>query len=252
MKLASDEVCLHFSYPEKITDPGLLRQYKSLLSELELLQMSRFHFPRHQHQYLITRALVRSSLSIYYHTEPDEWEFGKNRFGKPEISCPDRQSKIGFNLSHTHGLILCGIVRNFQIGVDIENQLRPTFLDYETLSRHFSVQETQALLKLPAKQRKQRFFDLWTLKESYIKARGHGLSIPLDKFSFKFKNNVLSDFSIHPDLNDDASNWQFWRIPMDEKYRIAVAIKGGNHAIGIRAINSVPLQSNKPTSLAFL
>jgi 4'-phosphopantetheinyl transferase len=37
---------------------------------------------------------------------------------------------------------------------------------------------------LPESPQRQRFFELWTLKESDVKSRGMGLSIPLNKFPF--------------------------------------------------------------------
>lgn len=76
-------------------------------------------------------------------------------------------------------------------GVDVEDLKRSTNTAYEDICRYFSTREIEDLLELPEKQKKQRFFDYWTLKESYIKARGMGLSIPLDKFSFLFKHDSL-------------------------------------------------------------
>jgi len=246
------EIHLYFSYPDHISDSGLLRQYKSLLSEDELENMNRFHFARHRHQYLITRALVRTCLSAYYPVEPADWTFSKNNFGKPWISHPDRQLPIRFNLSHTNGLVMCGVVQDYEIGVDVEDIERPTNTAYEDICRYFSTRETADLLELPEQQQKQRFFDYWTLKESYIKALGMGLSIPLDKFSFLFKHDKLTGFSIHPDLKDNADSWQFWRVSLDTKYRVAVAVKGGSNNFKLIAFNSVPLRSGDPIPLNLL
>jgi len=252
MSLASDEVHLHFAYPGRITDPGLLRRYQSLLSGDELVQMSHFFSDRHRHQYLVTRALVRTTLSAYYQVEPAEWKFTHNPFGKPGVTYPDQQLPIRFNLSHTNGLVMCGVVRGYDIGVDVEDLQRSTHSTYESLSRYFSKREIEDLLELPVTQKKQRFFDYWTLKESYIKARGMGLSIPLHKFSFLFQGNRLSEFSIHPDLNDSARSWRFWRTQIDGRYLIAVATKSTDNDLVLSAVNSVPLQNSKPIPLVFL
>ena len=252
MTLTQHEVHLYFSFPGQISDPGLLERYESLLSGDERSQMARFHFARHRHQYLVTRALIRTSLSAYYPVDPADWRFSKNGFGKPEISHPDSTLPIRFNLSHTDGLIICGIARDYDIGVDVEDIQRTTRAAFNSLSSYFSSQEIEALGKLPPEQQKQRFFDYWTLKESYIKARGAGFSIPLHKFGFQFQANTLSGFNIHQDLEDDAGNWQFWRLPMTERYLVAVAINSANSDFSLSGIHSVPLQSHESMALIFL
>lgn len=252
MKLPGNAIHLYFSYPEQITSPALLRRYESLMTGDEISQMSRFYYSGHRHQYLVTRALIRTSLSAYHQVEPAEWRFGKNSYGKPRISHPGVDSAVCFNLSHTRGLIICGIVRNWNIGVDVEDTQRSTQSALSSLSSYFSMREIEDLGKLPKEQQKQRFFDYWTLKESYIKARGMGLAIPLDKFSFQFKTDRLEGFHIHPELEDDADNWQFWRMRMARRYRIAVAVNSGQNDFELHAYNAVPLQKNEPFQPTFL
>lgn len=251
MELQGNEVQLHFSFPGKISDPGLLQRYESLLTEVELTQMTRLYYARHRHQYLITRALIRTTLSSYFPVEPAAWRFDKNGYGKPIIGLPDRIGPVSFNLSHCEGLILCGITRDHDIGVDVEDTQRSTIAAFDRLSRYFSPSEIKDLAQLPGDIRKKRFFDYWTLKESYIKARGTGLAIPLGKFSFQFRADSLHGFEIHPDLKDDASNWQFWRIPIAGRYLGAVAINSIN-TFRVRAFDSVPLKGSEPLPLTFL
>jgi 4'-phosphopantetheinyl transferase len=248
----SNDIHLYFSYPEHISDPGLLCCYESLLSADERARMARFHFARNRHQYLVTRALIRTSLSAYYPIEPAAWQFGKNRYGKPEISYPDANLTIRFNLSHTLGLTVCAIAHHHDIGVDVEDSQRSTRASFSSLGSYFTEQEIEDLGKVSEDQQQQRFFDYWTLKESYIKARGGGLSIPLSKFSFRFQANKLMGFSVHPDLQDDAECWQFWRIPLADRYRIALAIKSKDTDFKVTAVNSVPLQGNVTAPLTFL
>lgn len=246
MELPDNEIHLYFSYSEQISDPALLHRYESLLTDDERTQMSRLYFARHRHQFLITRTLLRTSLSSYLQVEPADWRFGKNAYGKPEIIFPEISCPVRFNLSHCEGVVLCGIVRDHDIGVDVEDTQRSTSAALDSLSSYFSESEIAGLARLPEDQQKQRFFDYWTLKEAYIKARGLGLAIPLSKFSFQFEADRLSGFETHPDLEDDAANWQFWRLPMAERYRIAVAVHSGNVDFRLNAFNTVPLQSNDP------
>ncbi len=138
MDLPGNEIHLYFSFPEKITEPSLLLAYKSLLTNDELTQMSRLYFARHRHQFLITRALIRTTLSHYFQVEPADWRFGKNTYGKPEISFPENIGPVHFNLSHCEGLILCGITRDHDIGVDVEDAQRSTQTAFDNLSSYFS------------------------------------------------------------------------------------------------------------------
>ena len=243
MELPNNEIHLYFTFPGQISDQELLEQYKSLLTGDELIRMSRLYYARHRHEYLITRALIRTSLSKYFEVEPADWRFGKNGYGKPEISFPDKPWPIRFNLSHCNGLIMCGIARDHDIGVDVEDAQRSTRAAFDSLSSYFSIEEIADMSGLPPDQQKQRFFDYWTLKESYIKARGMGLAIPLSKFSFQFKAGRLDGFETHPDLKDNAANWQFWRIPMAGRYRVAVAVNSGSADFRLHGFNVVPLQN---------
>lgn len=251
MELPVNEVHLYFSQPEQVSDPALLSRYESLLTDDELTQMSRLYFARHRHQYLITRALIRTTLSTYFPVEPADWRFGKNGYGKPEIIDPDNLWPVCFNLSHCDGLIICGITRDHDIGVDVEDTQRSTIAAFDRLSSYFSRSEIADLTQLSPEKQKHRFFDYWTLKESYIKARGMGLAIPLSKFSFRFEADRLVGFTLHPTLGNDANNWQFQQISMTQRYRIALALNTDSDC-EVKGFNAVPLQSIKPEVLSFL
>ena len=121
MGLPGNEIHLYFSFPGEISGPALLQQYRALLTDDELAQMSRLYFSRNRQQFLITRALVRTTLSIYFNVEPAEWRFGKNGYGKPEIIHPTHSWPTSCILSHCDGLVLCGVSRDHDIGVDAED-----------------------------------------------------------------------------------------------------------------------------------
>ncbi|MGB5290203.1 MAG: 4'-phosphopantetheinyl transferase superfamily protein [Lysobacterales bacterium] len=251
MELPGNEVHLYFSQPEQIADPELLARYETLLTGDERTQMSRLYFARHRQQYLITRALIRTTLSSYFPVEPADWRFGKNGYGKPEITYPDTSWAVRFNLSHCDGLVLCGITREHDIGVDVEDVQRSTGAAFDRLSSYFSAPEIAELAQLPPEQQKQRFFDYWTLKESYIKARGMGLAIPLSKFTFRFVAGRLDGFELHPELGDDANKWQFRRISMIHRYRLALALNTDTD-FKVKGFNTIPLQGCFSETLNFL
>lgn len=249
MKLGKNDIHLYFVRPASIKDTRLLLKYQSLLSDDEQKQMTRFYFEHHCHQFLVTRALIRTSLSNYFDVRPDNWVFTNNAYGKPQITHPEIDEAIRFNISHADGLIMCGFTRHFDIGVDVENSQRATQAAFSRLSSYFSEHEIKCLSNLPSEHQKQRFFDYWTLKEAYIKARGKGLAIPLRKFSFHFENNSFDHFSVDDDLNDKAENWQFWQFNAVQNYKIAVAVNSGDTQFNISAYKCVPLDSTNSCAL---
>jgi len=73
----------------------------------------------------------------------------------------------------------------------------------------FSPLEMAEFQQLQGRERLDRAVSLWTLKESYIKARGMGLSLPLKKFSFLFSEPEGIRLHLDPSLGDDARRWRF-------------------------------------------
>ena len=104
---------------------------------------------------------------------------------------------VRFNLSHTDGLAVCAVVLKHDIGVDVEHRQRRVVSE-NIARRFFSPSEVREFESLPERMQQDRFFQYWTLKESYIKARGMGLSIPLEKFSFHLLKNKPIRISFDP------------------------------------------------------
>lgn len=223
LELSSGTIHLSLAFPDEITDEQLLLSYERLLNEDEKNRWQRFYFAKHRHQYLVTRALIRSTLSHYVDIDPKDWRFSVNEYGKPEIKRGFIDQPIRFNLSHTDGLIICAIVLNDDIGVDCENIQKKHPL---SIAEHcFSKQEIHALNQLPEHQQPQRFLEYWTLKEAYIKAKGMGLSLPLDQFSFILRENRRVEIAFEPCLQDNPQHWQFWQLTPSEHHIAAVSIK---------------------------
>jgi 4'-phosphopantetheinyl transferase len=121
--------------------------------------------------------------------------------------------------------VACALARGGRVGVDVE-RLRATS-DILDLARHcFAPSEARAITVLPAADRVGRFTDLWTLKESYIKAIGSGLSVPLDRFAFDVSRNRELRFS----AEDDVSAWHFVLAAPTPSTRLAVAFEGGKES----------------------
>ncbi len=228
-------------YPDSVTDPALLDAYHDLLTPQERVQQQRFHFEKGRHEYLITRALVRTTLSRYVKVDPHVWCFESNAYGRPAIAFPQGIMPLCFNLSHTDGLIVCVVALDRECGIDVEDTGRGG-MTVEIADQFFSPTEARDLRALPVHRQRQRFFAYWTLKESYIKARGMGVSLPLEQFSFHLERSHSIQISFDPRLADDPSSWQFAQFHPTQRHVMAVALRRGRDPdLDIQIRQTVPL-----------
>ncbi|CAN5455923.1 4'-phosphopantetheinyl transferase superfamily protein [soil metagenome] len=252
LPLSKDQVDLWLVFTDEIQDEALLARYQDLLTPQEKQQQARFHFPRDRHRYLLTRALVREMLSRYAPIAPQDWRFEPSAYGRPLITNEHPHAPaISFNISHTQGLIMLGVVRDRALGVDTETQSRDAPL--EIADRYFSQSESAALHALPAAMQRQRFFELWTLKESYIKARGMGLSIPLDQFSFDLARAGRVALEFESGFDDTASRWRFWQWQVSDHHLAALCLEiASNESVTVTARRAIPLVREHEVELKLL
>jgi 4'-phosphopantetheinyl transferase len=165
--------------------------------------------------------MERTVLSKYVDIAPRDWRFAVNEYGRPSIAAEHTDARgIEFNLSHTDGLVVMAVTRGRAIGVDVEN-VRTREVDIDIVDRYFAAEEVAALRALPREKQKQRFFECWTLKESYIKARGLGLSIPLERFAFDLEDAQQIRLTIDPGLKDRSGRWSFWHVTLGHDHLTA-------------------------------
>lgn len=152
----------------------------ALLSAEERARRDRYRFERHRRRFALRRAALRRILAAYSGADPAAVAFRVSAHGKPELAEPG-DPPLRFNLSHSEELALVAVTADADLGVDIE-VVRP--LDApEALARTvFSPAELGELLDLPAADRLAGFFNGWTRKEAWLKARGEGLIGDLEGF----------------------------------------------------------------------
>jgi 4'-phosphopantetheinyl transferase len=212
---------------------------RPLLSPDEADRMARFVFDRDRRAFLLTRALVRTMLSRYAPVRPSEWKFIANAHGRPEIlDRPVGVPDLRFNISHTDGLIACAVTIGREVGVDVENITRP--LHHDVAGRYFAPQEVNDLRRLPHAEQARVFFDYWTLKESYIKARGFGLALPLGDFAFTLNPPHPPTIAFEPSLDDDPATWQFMQAWITPAHRFALAVRRDGADLPVRLRHVVP------------
>ncbi len=196
-----------------------------LLSEDEKDRANRFHFPKDRDKYIVGRAAMRIILSRYIAENPGALVFYYGLQGKPFLSDELNKPQIRFNLSHSHQLALLGVALQQEIGVDIE-YIRPEFGGEDIAKRFFAPGEVNRLFKLPQSQQKQAFFNCWTRKEAFIKARGEGLSCPLDQFEVALEPGKPARLLQTQWDPQEAAQWTMQEIYIEGNYRAAVAVKG--------------------------
>jgi 4'-phosphopantetheinyl transferase len=226
MGLDEREVHVWYAATEVSPDPATLSRFRDWLSPEETARYQRFMFDRDRQQFLMTHALGRSVLSRYVAVPPEEWQFSAGKLGRPEIASPAFERPLRFNLSRTCGLVVCAVAWDRELGVDVENLERPN-LGLDLISRYFAPAEIEELGRLSIEEQRRRFFDYWTLKEAYLKARGWGLSAPLDKFWFYLESGRAPWVAFDESLADDPGSWQFNQYAPTTRHLIALAVRRG-------------------------
>ena len=213
-------------------DAALFEDQAALMGPEEVARWSTFRFEDDRRMFLAARALVRCTLSAYCEVPPADWRFTVGPHGKPGIQAPVTATPLNFNLAHTRGLVVCAVsVAHELVGVDVERAdgRHPDAL--AVADRYFSASEASALKRLPASEQDRRFLQQWTLKESYVKANGWGLTA-LDRFDSK--------------LDAAPDRWRCVTLDLSPHHIGAVCANTDGQDLSLRVAESVPLQDATP------
>jgi len=233
VNLSADEIHLWWSF-ERAADEPALTGLTSLLQPAECERLDNAHSAETRMRLLATRAMQRTVLARYSPgIEPAALRFVKGEHGKPELAPEFGALGVFFNLAHTAGLVVLAVSRYRDVGVDAENiHERTTAL--RLARRYFTAEEARNLEALPIEQQPARFYSLWTLKESWMKATGRGLGAGLDNaaFSLDEEHRVAGlSFAAY-----DASDWRFWQFSPSPEHVLALALRapGATRAVTVR------------------
>jgi 4'-phosphopantetheinyl transferase len=173
--------------------PELARRLEASLCDDETNRAARFHFVRDRGSFVVARGILRELAGAYLKKAPPELRFQYGPQGKPSIFPTNSNCPIRFNLSHAQGMALYTFAFGREVGIDLE-AIRSDFASEAIAARHFSAGEMAELAALPEEFRAQGFFNCWTRKEAYVKARGGGLQIPLDSFQVTLSPEAPAQF----------------------------------------------------------
>ncbi|HEX5229401.1 MAG TPA: 4'-phosphopantetheinyl transferase superfamily protein [Bryobacteraceae bacterium] len=195
---------------------------RSWLSEDETARAERFRFDWHRRKYILGRAALRALLGSYLGIGPADVRFVYGPHGKPALA--EASNTLRFNASNSGDLAACAFTRSCEIGVDVEHHR--LVRDFEHIAnRFFSPAEAAEVLALPESGKVQGFFNCWTRKESYIKALGGGLSIPLDSFEVTLRPGVAPRMLSLDGSAEAARCWTLHEFAPAEGYTGAMAYR---------------------------
>jgi 4'-phosphopantetheinyl transferase len=200
--------------------------FDEALSPEDRTRADRFKFKSDRRKFCVARASLRLILARYLQDKPASLQLQSNEFGKPSLADQKRSQGIRFNLSHSNELALIAITRDREVGIDVEF-MRSEFVSDEVAAHFFSRVEVEQFRSVPATLRTESFFNCWTRKEAYIKARGEGLSCPLDQFDvFVAPGTPAMLLESRVGVNE-TERWSFHDIKAGDQYAGSVAVENG-------------------------
>lgn len=159
---------------------------------------------------LFSDIMARSVLCGLLKIENSKLFFRYNENGKPYLRDFDN---CYFNISHSGNWIICAISGK-EVGADIELVRE---IKTDIAHRYFSNKECKALDNKTGGAIKSYFFDLWTIKESYLKLVGKGLTQSLNSFTVV---KIRNTFKIT--INNNILNVFIKQYKIDKEYKMAV------------------------------
>jgi 4'-phosphopantetheinyl transferase len=257
LSLPRNSVHIWLLDPSTITDSALLDTYHQLLTPDEQERWVRYRFDKDKHQHLVTRALLRHTLSLYVpEVAPAGWRFVNNDYGKPSIANAVALP-LQFNLSHTLNRVALAVTLEREIGVDVE-RIKPLDQVRGLAERCFTEEENHYIFGGDMRSHLTgdiqdvlwRFFKLWTLKEAYIKACGRGMSISLQSLSFDPQAAPLR-LCFTDGYEDDSERWSFrvWQPGPQHLLSLAVS-QPQSEPLDVGFYQAVPLRDFTPISMA--
>ena len=187
------------------------------LSIKEQEQAVRYYTKLLSEQFIISHGLLRHILSYHIKQPPKNLQFTINRYGKPFLS----NSRVKFNMSHSHNIVAYIIAHNYEVGIDVE--YKDTTLNImELFDLILSPKETILLKSVEPAAQHTIFFNLWTKKEALIKAIGNGLSYPVNTID-ALPITVDNKISLSNGCNCREQELYAYTLELLPDYSIAIA-----------------------------
>jgi 4'-phosphopantetheinyl transferase len=197
-------------------DDAVFNELVNFLSKSKRGRVARIRSGSDARSTLIGEVLARIAICNRLHLNNEELHLSLNRYGRPFFR---NAENVCFSISHSGEWVVCA-TGNSPIGIDIE-LVRP--LDCAGIAkRFFSIYEYDTFVSIDEQERLPHFFELWTLRESYIKFLGKGLLAPMRSFSLRtVGENAIVETENRP------KNVKLRRYQIDTTYKMAVCAAKG-------------------------
>jgi 4'-phosphopantetheinyl transferase len=222
VKLGADEA--HIWRVPLDQDTNVIANLATLLSQDERQRAARYLRPVDRDRFIAGRGILRKIISAYLALAPGRLQFTYNEYGKPAVSDEQNDCALNFNLSHSGELALYAITSGRVVGIDIEC-IREDFATLDIAEHFFSKGEVAALKSVPAGQRTTGFFKCWSRKEAFIKAKGMGVSYPLDRFTVSLAPDEPPALLNVVDDEREADRWRMYELEPGEGYAASLIVE---------------------------
>lgn len=205
------ETLVYVADAAELSDEALFRQVLEAAPPERRARAERFRFRRDKQLSLAAWLLLETQLR---RAGVHGYSLSAGPNGKPYI---DRPGAPGFNLSHSEERVMCALSEG-EVGCDVE---RVRKIELEIARRFFYAGEYGFIMRgADETERRERFFRLWTLKESFMKATGLGMSLALDAFEICPGEPVSVRQAV------DENRWHFREFELGDGYKYAVCALG--------------------------
>jgi len=198
--------------------------FDEALSLDDRARADRFRFESDRRKFCVARASLRLILGRYLKTKPGRLQLDTTQYGKPYFADQKLSQGLRFNMSHSHQLALIAVTREREVGVDLE-YMRSDFVTDEVATHFFSRSEAEDFCAVSPEMKTQSFFNCWTRKEAYIKARGEGLYCPLDQFDVSVVPGEPARLLNSRIDSGEVARWSFKELYPEPGYAATLAVE---------------------------
>jgi 4'-phosphopantetheinyl transferase len=202
-----------------------INQNLQVLALDEIEKAQRFRFEKDRQNYINARSWLRKIIGKYLRISPGLLQFGYGEYGKPWLMNEEgNPHSLQFNLSHSEGVAICALAWEKPLGIDVEALRFEN--SYDSVAENFFSQNERLALQTVASEFKQiAFFNCWTRKEAYLKARGDGLIFPLDEFDVSLNFDEAKLLSVHH-FPEENQRWTLYHLNPKPNFVGALAVEG--------------------------
>ncbi|KAL1439587.1 hypothetical protein MTO96_010066 [Rhipicephalus appendiculatus] len=202
-------------------------------------RIQKFVFTKDAKASMIGRLLLRKCISELRGVPYQDINFSRNEHNRPILMQPQRTGQpFDFNVSHQGDYAVLAAADYPSVGVDV---MKTEYSGGKTIEEFFAVMKRQftpkewSFIEQPGTESDLlgRFYRLWCLKESFVKATGAGLTVDLQRLDFTCLTKELNQGTITSDtqLCFDGrllSDWIFQETMLDYEHCVCTALKVGS------------------------